>query len=300
MRLKKYRLALSLALFAMAIITSAVWYLHGRDIAVLHPEGAIGIKERNLMVFTVMLGFLVVIPVFIMAIAITWRYREGNTKAKYSPEWDKHRLAEFSWWAIPIAIITVLSVVTWQSTFALDPYKALVYSNKPLTIQVVALDWKWLFIYPQQKIASVNFAVIPENTPVHFDITADAPMNSFWIPKLGGQIYAMPGMSTQLNLIANNQGVYNGSSANISGEGFAGMNFTVKASSQTDFNEWVQQAKSSSQHLNYDTYRLLIQPSKNNPPAVYSNSRSDLYNLIIEKYTMPINAKSEINNMRSY
>lgn len=292
MRFKKYRLALSFALFALAVVVVTVWYLHGRHIPVLNPEGIIGLKERNLMVFTVILGFIVIVPVFILAISIAWRYREGNTKAKYTPEWSSHRVAETIWWGIPIAIILILSVVTWISTFQLDPYKALASSKQPLTIQVVALDWKWLFIYPQQNIATVNQVNFPNGTPVDFEITSDAPMNSFWIPSLGGQIYAMPGMSTHLHLMADKSGSYAGSSANISGNGFAGMKFTARSTSTDDFNAWVKQVKQSSAVLNQAEYTTLALPSKNNPPRSYAAVQHNLYDEIVMKYMMPVEPAS--------
>ena len=232
---------------------------------------------------------VVIIPVFVMAIVIAWRYREGNTKAKkkYAPNWDQNKLAEFTWWGIPIIIIVILSVVTWVSTHALDPYKPLKSQAKTIKIQVVSLDWKWLFIYPKQNIASVNFVQFPKNTPVDFEITSDSVMNSFWIPALGGQIYSMPGMSTHLHLMANKSGNYSGSSANISGSGFAGMKFTAKASSKASFNSWVKNIQNTLNPLNESEYNKLTKPSKNNPPAYYSSVSNGLYDMIVMKYMMP-------------
>ncbi|HET8884444.1 MAG TPA: ubiquinol oxidase subunit II, partial [Candidatus Saccharimonadales bacterium] len=227
------------SLLVIALIAVSVLYLQGLEIAVLDPKGVIAQKQYELLVFTLLLGFIVVIPVFIMAALIAWRYREDNTKAKYTPDSSTNRVAETIWWGIPIILIVILSVVTWNSTHNLDPYKSLDANADSMTIQVVALDWKWLFIYPNHDIATVNFVQFPVDTPVHFYLTADAPMNSFWIPQLGGQIYAMPGMVTELNLDATEQGEYKGSSANISGEGFSGMKFIAKASSQNEFDAWV-------------------------------------------------------------
>jgi cytochrome o ubiquinol oxidase subunit 2 len=277
-------------LFCLLIITLVsviVWYVSSLHIAVLNPKGIIALKERNLLAFTTILGFIVVIPVFIMAIAIAWRYREGNTKAAYTPNWSTNRLAESIWWGIPIVIILILSVVTWTSTHELDPQKALASDIKPLTIKVVALDWKWLFIYPEQNIATVNYIQFPAHTPITFDITADAPMNSFWIPQLGGQIYAMPGMTTHLHLDATENGDYQGSSANISGSGFATMKFTARASSASDFTTWVKQAKQSPDSLTMDAYAKLAAPSKSNPAHLYRSSAAGLYDTIVMKYMMP-------------
>jgi cytochrome o ubiquinol oxidase subunit 2 len=286
---KKTKIVVPLVLVLGLAVALAAWYLSRANIPVLEPKGSIGNKERNLMIFTVLLGLVVVVPVFVMATVIAWRYREGNTKTahKYAPDWDHNRAAEFTWWAIPIAIITVLSVVTWTSTYALDPWKPLASHAKPMTIQVVSLDWKWLFIYPEQHVASVNFVQFPTNTPVNFAITSDSVMNSFWVPQLGGQMYSMPGMLTQLHLSADVMGDYAGSSANISGEGFAGMKFTARASSQADFNKWLREAKKSSAVLSQDTYTQLAKPSKNNQPSYYANVQNGLYDTIMMKYMTP-------------
>jgi len=280
-----------LGLLALIAITVVVGYFKHSNVEVFNSAGSIGAKERNLMLFALSLSLIVVIPVYIMLFSFAWRYREGNKKkTKYSPELAGNRFAEAVWWLIPTVLITILSVVTWNSSHSLDPYRHIASSTKPMKIQVVALDWKWLFIYPEQHIASVNLVQFPENTPVEFQITADAPMNSFWIPQLGGQIYAMPGMSTQLNLIANRTGNFHGSSANISGAGFAGMAFTAKSSSSDDFNAWVRSAQQSSRSLNSSTYKQLSQPSQYNPVAYYSKPQPELYNLVVAKYLVPITA----------
>ena len=181
------------------------------------------------MIFAALLSLVVVIPVFAMTIYIVWRYRESNQKAKYSPDWDHNSKVETIWWLIPTLLIVVLSVVTWNSSHSLDPFKPIKSSVKPLRVQVIALQWKWLFIYPEQGVASTNILELPVDRPINFEVTADAPMNSFWIPQLGGQIYAMAGMSTQLHLMASEAGTYAGASANLSGKGFAKMKFDTKA-----------------------------------------------------------------------
>jgi cytochrome o ubiquinol oxidase subunit 2 len=277
----------------LAAVGVSGWYISTLDIAVLSPKGSVGEKERNLMIFTVLLGCLVVIPVFIMTIVIAWKYRESahtksskkdRKKPKYMPNWDNNHMAETIWWGIPIAIILVLSVVTWVSSHQLDPYKPLESSVKPVKIQVVAMNWKWLFIYPEENIATVNFIQIPVNTPVNFEITADAPMNSFWIPSLGGQIYAMAGMTTKLHLEANQIGDYPGVSSNISGEGFAGMKFTARASSQADYEAWLGKVKASDAILDQAQYNALAKPSKDNPVVYYGRSQDKLYGKILMKY----------------
>lgn len=288
---KKLLLGIGIA-FAALVAVAAVWYIGGLKIDVLEPKGIVAFKQYNLLVFTTLLGFIVIIPVFVMAIFIAWRYREGNTKAKYTPNVSTNRLAETIWWGIPIILIAILSVVTWTSTHDLDPHKPLVSSMKPVRIQVVALDWKWLFIYPEQNIATVNYVQFPVNRPVNFEITADAPMNSFWIPQLGGQIYAMQGMTTKLHLNANEIGSYKGLSANISGEGFADMKFTAKATTKADFEAWVIGVKQSDKKLTPATYAALAKKSTDAPVAYYASSTDGLYDTIVMKYMMPETTKN--------
>jgi cytochrome o ubiquinol oxidase subunit II len=286
---KRYKLTV-VAVLVVALLLVAGMYLHHTNIPVLEPRGPIADKERHLIIITVLLALIVVLPVFALLFAIAWRYREGNTTAKYSPDLDHSVLAETLWWVIPSALILVLSVIIWNSSHQLDPYKPLSSANKPVTIQVIAMDWKWLFIYPEQNIATVNFVQFPQRTPVNFEITADAPMNSFWIPQLGGQIYAMPGMMTQLHLAADQTGRFYGSSANISGRGFAGMNFVAKASTAAQFSQWVQTVKHAPATLNASTYNQLSKASQNNPVTYYSSGEANLYNTVIMKYLGPSNS----------
>lgn len=283
---KKYKFAFFiLILFGATIL--ATLFIRSHNIAVLNPKGMIAREERDLMITATLLMLIVVIPVFVLTIFIAWKYRAGNTKARYTPDWDHHPVAEFTWWAIPTVIIIGLALVTWRSSHELDPFKPLSSTNPPMTIQVVAMQWKWLFIYPRQNIASVNYVQFPVGTPINFEITSDAPMNSFWIPQLGGQIYAMSGMSTRLHLVADTPGSYNGSSANISGEGFAGMKFVAKASSSADFDAWAGQMQASPKLLSLTEYNKLSEPSKNNPPSYYVLAEQNLYDELILKYMMP-------------
>jgi cytochrome o ubiquinol oxidase subunit 2 len=285
---KKIRLSLLIVFVLGVVSASAIYLLRGNDIAVLNPTGEIAKKQLDLIIFTSALSLLIVIPVFAMTIYIVWKYRVSNTKkTTYNPDWDRSKSAEAVWWLIPLLLISVLAVVTWKSSHELDPYRTLSSTKKPITVQVIALQWKWLFIYPEQDIATVNFLQIPKDTPITFDITADAPMNSFWIPKLGGQVYAMSGMQTELHLLADKAGDYAGSSANISGDGFAGMKFTARASSQQEFDTWVQSTKASSNVLDQAAYDNLAKPSKDNPPVYYSSSDKGLYSGVMMKYMMP-------------
>jgi cytochrome o ubiquinol oxidase subunit 2 len=282
----KRRIAVVAGIFVVGLgLLGLVRYLRSHTFAVLQPKGIIAHQEYQLILFTLGLGLFVVLPVLVMTFSIAWKYREGNAHATYSPEWDHSVVAETAWWGIPIIIIAILSVVTWNSSHALDPSKPLASNgSQAITIQVVALPWKWLFIYPNSKIATVNYVQIPVNTPVNFQITSDAPMNSFWIPQLGGQIYAMSGMTTQLHLEASEVGSYNGSSANISGVGFSGMKFVAEAVPAGDFAVWTSTIARSTGVLNSMSYAQLAKPSQNNLPAAYALAEPKLYNQIMNKY----------------
>jgi len=282
---KKSKL-LPIVLILLLVGVVAMFAFKGH-IAIFEPAGTVAAKERNLMIFTLLLSVIVVVPVFAMTFFIVWRYRADAAEEKgreYKPNWDRNRVVESIWWGIPCIIIVILAIVTWRSTHELDPYKALNSSKKPLNVQVVALQWKWLFIYPEQNIATVNYLQIPEDTPINFKITSDAPMNSFWIPRLGGQVYAMEGMTSELHLMANEPGMYTGSSANLSGKGFAGMDFTVRSSTERDFSHWVETAKQTRHYLTMDEYDKLAKPSEHNPHYYYGSVAPKLYDTIVNKF----------------
>lgn len=286
----KTKLFLTLGLVVIAAVLLTVYLTSGVNVEILNPKGEIAEQQRDLIVLTVFLGLFVVIPVYIMTIFIIFRYHEGNKKAKYSPNFASSILAESIWWGIPIVIIIFLSIVTVMSTFKLDPHKPIVSDKDPISIQVISLNWKWLFIYPDQSVASVNYAVIPEGQPVVFSLTSDTVMNSFWVPQLAGQIYNMPGMITHLNISAD-KGSYNGSSANISGEGFAGMKFVIRATDENGYKSWLKQAKQSDNPLTPSAYDELYKPSKNNPVQLYSEVQDQLFNDVVNKYMMPDTSK---------
>lgn len=276
----------------VAIIAISIILLKDANFSVLQPKGEIGERERTILVFASLLSLLVVAPVFILTFFIVYKYRASNNKATYSPNWEHSKKLEIVWWLVPIALIAILSVVTIKTSHSLDPFKPIQSDKKPITIQVVAMQWKWLFIYPEQNIAVVNLAQFPVDTPIKFKITSDAPMNSFWIPQLGGQIYAMSGMSTQLNLIASSVGDYNGVSANISGSGFSGMHFIAKASSSSDFDNWVNSTKQVSNRLSVANYQELALPSKDVPVTYYSSVDAQLYDTIVMKYMTPMGTEN--------
>ena len=262
-------------------------YVFIKDIAVLFPSGLIALKERNLLLFIQVIMLLFVIPIYILTFAFSWWYRADNHKAKYDPHLVDHKVAEFIWWGVPLVMTIIVAAVTWVKTHELDPFKPIESDNKTINIEVVALDWKWLFIYPEEKIATVNYIQIPKDTPVHFEITADAPMNSFWIPRLGGQIYAMPGMKTQLHLIANEEGTFQGASANISGEGFSWMTFVTESSSEDAYQEWVRSVKKSEKYLDMTEYKKLVAPTIDHPVEYYQLQEENLFHEIVMKYMKP-------------
>lgn len=261
--------------------------LTGCDMALMNPKGQIGMEQKSLILIATWLMLIVVIPVIIMTIAFAWKYRASNTKAEYQPDWAHSTKIEVVVWAIPCIIILILGIITWHSSHTLDPRKPLVSNVKPITIEVISLNWKWLFIYPELGIASVNQIAIPTDTPVQFRITSAAVMNSFFIPRLGSQVYAMAGMENQLNLIANKAGTYEGISANYSGAGFSGMKFSVLATSQQGFAAWVDKVKQASATLSAENYAELAKESLNNPVQYFSSVKPDLYFDLIHRYMAP-------------
>jgi len=276
------------ALLTVSLVVLAVVLLDGNSVPVLQPKGTIASQQRDLIILATLLSLLVILPVFALTGYISWKYRASNKKARYTPNWDGSKRLETLWWGIPTILILILSAMIYKSSHDLDPARALQANEKtPITVQVVALQWKWLFIYPEQGIATVNYLQIPEDTPINFVITADAPMNSFWIPQLGGQVYAMAGMATRLHLMADEPGEYRGSSANISGAGFSGMTFTTKATSERDFGDWVRSSQDLVQPLTLATYNDLARPSKNNQPRQYAPVDKNLYEAVMMKYVAP-------------
>lgn len=250
----------------------------------LFPQGTIALGERALMFQALLFMLMVAVPVYCMVFFFAWRYRAGNKKAKYTPDWAHSNLEELIWWAIPFEIILVLGALTWTSTHELDPRQPLKSDVPPIEIQVVSLNWKWLFIYPGQKIATVNDVRFPVDTPVRFKVTADSPMNSFWIPALGSQVYAMTGMVNTLYLDAHTTGIYSGKGANYTGDGFAKMKFTARAVTQAEFDDWVSQMRFSQISLSNSTYAELSRDSTLEKPLYYSSVDPKLFDTIVMKF----------------
>ncbi|WP_105264376.1 ubiquinol oxidase subunit II [Pseudoalteromonas sp. T1lg76] len=271
-------------LFSIALALM-VLALSGCSGGVLDPKGQIGVDEKNLIIIATLLMLLVVIPVIVMTLYFAWKYRDGRDHEIYAPKWAHSTKIEAAVWTIPIVIIIVLGVITWRSTQSLDPYKPLEGKGEHLKVQVVSLNWKWLFIYPEQGIATVNELVFPANVPVEYKITSESTMNSFFIPQLGSQIYSMAGMETQLHLIADEAGTFNGFSANYSGAGFTGMQFDAIATpTQADFDNWVAEVKAKGQTLDKATYEQLAKPSEYHPVTYYGAVENGLFHSIVMKY----------------
>ncbi|UVI33131.1 ubiquinol oxidase subunit II [Paenibacillus spongiae] len=272
-----------LALVAMPIVLLLMTGCTN-NIIVLDPKGPIAEQQRDLMVISTILGSIVVVPVLIMTAVIIWRYRDREgRKAAYTPRWEHSTKLEIIWWGIPIIIILALGVITVKGTYALEPSKPLESEQKEITVQVTSLNWKWLFQYPEQGIATINELKIPNGVPVRFEITADSPMNSFWIPQLGGQMYAMSGMAMTLYLQADEEGEYWGSGANFTGRHFADMYFDVESMSQEEFDQWVDEIKATSPALTLDGYKKLVEPSTSQVLA-FSSFPDQLFEMTVTKY----------------
>ena len=266
--------------------------LSGCDLIVMNPFGDIARQQANLIVTATVLMLLIIVPVIVLTLLFAWRYRASNTAAVYSPDWDHSTKLELLIWGAPLLIIIALGTITWISTHKLDPYRPLdrIDENrpvtpdmKPLVVEVVALDWKWLFVYPEQGVATINELAAPVDRPIQFKITSSNVMNSFYVPALAGMIYAMPGMETKLHAVINKAGVYEGLSANYSGGGFSKMRFKFHGLSNADFDQWVANNKQSPQMLDRSLYLKLEQPSENESVQRFGRVDPVLYEAIINR-----------------
>lgn len=272
------------ALLARSAGAIGLLSLGGCNIELLNPQGSIGHQEKNLILIALGLMLLVVIPVIALTLYFAWRYRASNPRANYQPKWAHSTAIEWVVWTIPCLIVAFLAVLIWGTTHALDPYKPLESKATPVKVEVVALDWKWLFIYPDYGIASVNRLEIPAGHPIDFKLTSQGNMNSFFIPELGSQIYTMAGMQTQLHLIADRPGLYRGQSSAFSGPGFSDMHFDTVAVSDEGFDRWVRETKASPLTLDTPTYALLAKPSEKDPARVFARVSPGLFDEIVNQY----------------
>ncbi|MCE9680492.1 ubiquinol oxidase subunit II [Shewanella sp. AS1] len=271
--------------FSKLLLPLMALMLTGCEGGVLDPKGQVGMDEKQLIIIATVLMLIVVIPVIVMTLFFAWKYRDGRDHEIYAPKWAHSKTIELVVWLVPVVIVLILGVITWGSTHRLDPYKPLEHEAKPITVEVVSLNWKWLFIYPDLGIASVNELAFPANVPVNFKISSDTAMNSFFIPQLGSQIYSMAGMTTKLHLIANEPGTYKGISANYSGAGFTGMKFNaIATATRADFDAWVARVKQQGGRLNSKSYAELAKESSNNPVAYYSSVSHGLFEQVVMQY----------------
>ncbi len=254
------------------------------DMVLFNPKGPIGDSEKFVITAAFLLMLIVVIPVIIMAFWFAWKFRASNTQATYAPKWSHSPKIEWTIWLVPIAIVTALGILAWSRTYHLDPYKPIQAAAAPVRIEAVSLDWKWLFIYPDQDIATINRIVFPANVPLNFRITSDTVMTSFFIPQLGSQIYAMAGMQTRLHLMAHEPGTYAGQNQQFSGSGYADMTFEATATSAAGFSDWVQEVKQASGRLDRAGYESLRKPSSDAPATYFSSVEADLFDHVLRKY----------------
>jgi cytochrome o ubiquinol oxidase subunit 2 len=250
------------------------------DEGVLAPRGPIGKAESLILYNATAIMLAVVIPVIVLTLAFAWWFRAGNTRARYLPDWEYSGPIEMIIWSIPALVIVFLGGIAWIGSHDLDPPRTIEAAMAPLEVDVVSLDWKWLFIYPNEGVASVNRLVVPVGRPVRFRLTSASVMNSFFVPQLGSQIYTMPGMTTRLNLEADQPGIYQGLSAQFSGEGFSDMRFDLAAEPDDQFAAWVETAKAQGQTLDAASYEVLAHPSAAVAPVTYAQVAAGLFDTI--------------------
>ncbi|HWU78248.1 MAG TPA: ubiquinol oxidase subunit II [Rhodanobacter sp.] len=268
----------------------------GCNMVLLHPAGDVARQQSDLMIASVILMSLIIVPVLIAIGVIAWRFRATNKNVEYDPEWDHSTLFELVVWAAPLLIIIALGAMTWIGTHQLDPYRTLTRidagrtvaaDTRPLEVEVVSLNWKWLFFYPQYGIATVNELAAPVDVPIHFKLTSTETMNSFFVPTLAGQIYTMPGMQTVLHAVINKPGDFDGFSSNYSGHGFTDMRFRFHGMSRQDFNQWTAKVRANGGDLDTKAFDQLNQPSRAEPVHYYAHFDADLYHRILNRCVDP-------------
>jgi cytochrome o ubiquinol oxidase subunit II len=259
--------------------------LAGCQSGILDPQGPVGAAQRTILINALAIMLAIVVPTILAMLGFSWWFRASNTRARYRPEWVYSGRIELVVWSIPLLVIMFLGGIAWIGSHDLDPAKPLEAEAKPLKVQVVSLDWKWLFIYPDQSIASVNQLVVPVRTPIHFTLTSASVMNAFFVPQLGSMIYTMNGMTTQLHLQADKEGVFHGLSSHFSGDGFSGMHFQLRAATTEAFDRWVAEARSSTAALDRKSYDALAKQSLNVAPTTYHVVDPHLFHDIVSQTT---------------
>jgi len=248
---------------------------------ILDPVGPVAAQEKQILINSTAIMLAIIIPTMIATVAFAWWFRRGNPKAEYRPDWEYSGAIEMVVWGIPILTIMLLAGITWIGSHDLEPSRPLKSNVRPLKVEVVSLDWKWLFIYPDQGIATVNQLVVPAGTPVSYRLTSATVWNVFWVPQMGSMIYTMPRMTTRLNLQADRQGSFDGLSGHFSGDGFPGMQFKVQSVPREQFAAWTQGAHGSGQVLDARGYAELSKPSSYVPPTTYGTVTPGLFDAIV-------------------
>ncbi|MEA1648489.1 ubiquinol oxidase subunit II [Nitrospirillum sp. BR 11164] len=273
------------ACLRMAAVAVLVAGVAGCSEGVLRPHGPVGEAEKTIFLNSLGIMLAIVVPTILATLGVAWWFRASNRRARYLPTWQYSGRIEMIVWSIPAMVILLLGGIAWVGSHDLDPPKALVSPEKAVRVEVVSLDWKWLFIYPDQGVASVNRLVVPVGVPVSFRLTSETVMNSFFVPELGSQIYTMNGMVSRLNLKADQPGLYPGFSAQFSGDGFSGMRFTVDAVGKEKFANWVEETKGNGRSLAMESYEDLAKPSKNVEPYTFGSVKAGLFDLIVNRPT---------------
>lgn len=273
--------------FRLAAALAGLSSLGGCGWVLFDSKGSVGLQERDLIILCIGLMLIVVIPAIVLSFVFPWRYRASNPKATYAPEWSHSTRIELVVWGVPLIIIVTLAAIVWKSTHELDPYRPLDVPGQPINVEVIATDWKWIFVYPDLGIATINQLVFPAHRQVAFSITSNSTMGTFFIPQLGGQIYAMAGMRTQLHLMAKEEGQFRGMSGNFNGPGFSDMKFVATATTEEGFERWVKQVRTSPVTLDYDTFRKVAQPSQGNGVVHFSQVQPGLFKDVIDQFVGP-------------
>ncbi|MDJ0277558.1 ubiquinol oxidase subunit II [Sphingomonas sp. 2R-10] len=275
---------------------AALPLLGGCDMVVLNPAGDVAQQQAEVLMISVGLMLLIILPVMALTVWFAWKYRAANEKATYRPDWDHSTALELVIWSGPLLIVIALGALTWISTHLLDPYRPInrISAEKPATprdapleIQVVSLDWKWLFIYPEQGIATVNRLVLPIDRQVRFRLSSSSVMNTFYVPAMAGMIYTMPGMETKLHAVMNKPGTFEGMSAHYSGAGFSYMNFKTISTDQAGFDRFVADVKAMPNRLDTARYLELEKPSEKVPPMGFAGVEQGLFNRIVQMCAKP-------------
>ncbi len=262
-------------------------FLTGCHTALMNPQGAVGVAEKSILIDSLAIMLSIIVPTILATLAFAWWFRASNARAKYLPDWAYSGQIELIVWGVPLLTIMLLGGVTWVASHELDPARPLVSKAEPIEVQGVSLDWKWLFIYPAQHVASVNRLVIPANVPIHFSLTSASVMNAFFVPRLGSMIYTMNGMTSQLNLISDRPGVYAGLSAHFSGDGFSDMNFEVRAVSKDDFTAWTSATRNAGPVLDNAEYARLSRQSAKVTPFTYRDTDPSIFDRIVSQALAP-------------